>query len=117
MQNYQGSDSDWIPAASGPSGANAAVQLVIEPRAGAKVCIGFLCTSYTAAAAAGGLLVQDGSGNSWDVDLPLAGPSLFNLPGEGVCFTPGQAVTLILKAGGAAVVGKIIAAYRYVYHR
>lgn len=110
-------DREYRAASSGPSAANAAATLTVPPRGGARIAIGYLAVSYSAAPAGGRLTITDSDVPKHDMDITTAGPTLPNLPGGGLVFEAGQAVTLVLAAAGAAVVGKINIGWRYVYDR
>jgi len=61
--------------------------------------------------------MSDGEGTEFDNDITAGGLSTINIPGDGLTFTAGQAVTVTLAGGGAAVVAKISLGYRYIRHR
>lgn len=112
-----GVERDYLPLASGPSAAGAAVQVNVPARAGCRVQIGFCHISYSAAPAAGAGIKMDDGTNKFDLDLTAAGVQLLSLPGDGLTFEAGQAVKVTLAGGGAAVIAKISLGYRYIRHR
>lgn len=117
MAGTGGVERDYIPLSSGPSGANAPAVVTIQRRSGARIQLGFCHVSYSAAPAGGRLTISDTDVPKVDLDLTTAGVQLFSMPGDGISFEAGQAVTVTLAAAGAAVVGKISLGYRYIYDR
>lgn len=117
MVESEGVGQDYVPAASGPSAANAAAVITLEERTGARIQLGSLSLSYSAAPAGGRVTIADTGGPRFDLDVVGAGPYDPTFPDDGITFEAGQPVTITLAPGGAAVIGKVNVCYRYVYHR
>ncbi len=117
MIQQTGVGRDYVPATAQPA-VNAIAQLTLEPRAGARIQLGMIVTSYAGGAPVGGrLVVRDGDWNRLDMDIVAQGPNLVPVPDDGITFEAGQPCILFLTAAGAGVTGKISVAYRYVYDR
>jgi hypothetical protein len=91
-----------------PAANTAAVVIIAgEPRRHTLIC--GLQWSYNAAPTGGALTVVQGGNTIWQVDIPTSGvgfiPSDETLKWK--CPNEGQAVTVTLAAGGAAVTGKL----------
>ena len=102
------------PSSSGSSNApavNTAAQIVFAAVAGQRHRLTLLDASYSAAPAGGNLNVVDGAATIFSQDTSLAGPMpATNPPPGGLGGTAGNALTVNLTAGGAAVSGKLNAA-------
>jgi hypothetical protein len=111
-------EDDFRAQASGNPGPNVLAICNIAARPGSRIQLGMLLVSYSAAVAAGRLIVGSTiSSPELDIDIVSAGGVTLLIPVNGLTFEVGQPIQAILGQGGAAVVGKVSLSYRYVRDR
>jgi hypothetical protein len=89
------------------SGTNAAATITYGAQAGRSHSINWVAVSYSATPTGGNLSIYDGPLTNlvFSVDITASGPQV--IPLTGLLGTAGQQLTIILAAGGSAVVGRI----------
>lgn len=93
----------------------AAVLTVAAPPTGDELILKELTVSYSAAPTGGNVQVTDGATLVLDVDVTVAGETSIPLPEEGLRLHRGNALTVTLADGGAAIIGRVNVGYDTAY--